>query len=148
MNCTIQVCDCLACWSCIKGRKLDLGDISPALQLFRHGDRSPIRAYPTDPYQEKDWPQGFGQLSQVLVFPIMSDYNPNNMHHVLACPFILGYEFFKLESSYQSMYSPLCVLYSAFIPNYVLWVNMRFFLYVSEGDEATLRAWQFPEGSL
>lgn len=55
-----------------------LGDISPALQLFRHGDRSPIKAYPTDPYQEKDWPQGFGQLSQVLLFPILSEDNKIN----------------------------------------------------------------------
>uniref|UniRef100_A0A8C5G2L0 Lysosomal acid phosphatase n=1 Tax=Gouania willdenowi TaxID=441366 RepID=A0A8C5G2L0_GOUWI len=37
---------------------------SSCVQLFRHGDRSPVQAYPTDSYQESSWPQGFGQLSQ------------------------------------------------------------------------------------
>ncbi|KAL1007028.1 hypothetical protein UPYG_G00080930 [Umbra pygmaea] len=32
--------------------------------LYRHGDRSPVKAYPTDKYKESAWPQGFGQLSQ------------------------------------------------------------------------------------
>nr|CDJ80661.1 Histidine acid phosphatase domain containing protein [Haemonchus contortus] len=36
--------------------------------VWRHGDRSPTRTFPTDPFQEKDWTfggGGFGQLSPI-----------------------------------------------------------------------------------
>lgn len=32
--------------------------------VYRHGARSPLKFYPTDPYQEKFWPDGAGQLTQ------------------------------------------------------------------------------------
>ena len=34
------------------------------LQVFRHGDRSPVGTFPNDLYANY-WPQGFGQLSKV-----------------------------------------------------------------------------------
>ncbi|XP_019646427.1 PREDICTED: prostatic acid phosphatase-like [Branchiostoma belcheri] len=34
------------------------------LQVYRHGDRSPVLSFPNDNNTEDTWPQGFGQLSQ------------------------------------------------------------------------------------
>ena len=35
-------------------------------QVYRHGDRTPIVTWPTDPYASPSlWPQGFGQLTIV-----------------------------------------------------------------------------------
>uniref|UniRef100_A0A8C6XKC7 Testicular acid phosphatase n=1 Tax=Naja naja TaxID=35670 RepID=A0A8C6XKC7_NAJNA len=34
-------------------------------QVYRHGDRSPLSTYPTDPHKAAAWPHGFQQLSEV-----------------------------------------------------------------------------------
>uniref|UniRef100_A0A8B9P4P1 acid phosphatase n=1 Tax=Apteryx owenii TaxID=8824 RepID=A0A8B9P4P1_APTOW len=34
------------------------------LQIFRHGDRTPVVNFPTDLHKESEWPQGFGQLTK------------------------------------------------------------------------------------
>ena len=35
------------------------------VQLWRHGDRSPVAVYKNDPYNSSFWVQGLGQLTPV-----------------------------------------------------------------------------------
>lgn len=37
-------------------------------QIYRHGDRTPIEPYPTDPYKKDHWPEGLGQLTKVSLW--------------------------------------------------------------------------------
>ncbi|EZA59943.1 prostatic acid phosphatase [Ooceraea biroi] len=51
--------------TCSGTEDLDLGTIVFANILYRHGDRTPIKAYPNDPYNESSWPVPYGQLTNL-----------------------------------------------------------------------------------
>ena len=34
-------------------------------QLFQTGDRTPVDDFPSNTYEEKNWPNGYGHLTQV-----------------------------------------------------------------------------------
>ena len=42
-------------------------------QMFRHGDRAPVKTFPTDPNQDDVWPQGLGQLTTVMFIHGVND---------------------------------------------------------------------------
>lgn len=35
--------------------------------LYRHGERTPLKPYPTDPYGREDWLVDWGQLTNVSI---------------------------------------------------------------------------------
>ena len=37
------------------------------LKVYRHGDRSPTKTYPTDPYQEDAWPSRLGSADTGMI---------------------------------------------------------------------------------
>lgn len=45
-----------------------------SIQMYRHGDRNPIKQTLGDPYDETYWPRGFAQLTTVNYF---TNYNRN-----------------------------------------------------------------------
>nr|AAN08587.1 putative esophageal gland cell secretory protein 21 [Meloidogyne incognita] len=49
--------------SCTNGTSNEYSELVLVQALWRHGDRSPTKTFKTDKYQEKDWPQGWGQLT-------------------------------------------------------------------------------------
>lgn len=59
--------------------------------VYRHGDRTPIKSFPTDPVKPSDWPNGFGQLTVAGV----------EQHHRLG-----GYLRNRYGSLLSSTYSP------------------------------------------
>ena len=50
--------------SVIVGLTSAVEDVEFVIVVYRHGDRTPIQPYPTDPYRNaSNWPVGFGQLT-------------------------------------------------------------------------------------
>ncbi|XP_069596985.1 testicular acid phosphatase homolog isoform X2 [Ranitomeya imitator] len=57
----LLVCSCTLI---LGDSSLRIGDLTFVVVVYRHGDRSPIDTYPTDPYKDTVWDNGLQQLTQ------------------------------------------------------------------------------------
>ncbi|XP_077115806.1 testicular acid phosphatase homolog isoform X2 [Ranitomeya variabilis] len=58
----LLVCSCTLI---LGDSSLRIGDLTFVVVVYRHGDRSPLDTYPTDPYKDTVWDNGLQQLTQV-----------------------------------------------------------------------------------
>lgn len=60
----LAVISSLSLLPCSRSLNPSLEGLEQVHLLFRHGDRTPIAAYPNDPWKDYPWPGGWGQLTK------------------------------------------------------------------------------------
>ncbi|XP_018561248.1 prostatic acid phosphatase-like [Anoplophora glabripennis] len=83
--------------SALPGRK---GELLSLIQVYRHGERSPIVFFPTDPYQDASyWNTGFGQLTNTgkLQHYKLGQYTRSRYRNFI--PKYYSNEFFRVQTT-------------------------------------------------
>ncbi|KAJ8972002.1 hypothetical protein NQ314_000433 [Rhamnusium bicolor] len=60
------LCIYIACVISYFGAQGAEDELNAVVVIYRHGDRTPVKPYPTDPYRNISfWPVDFGQLTNI-----------------------------------------------------------------------------------